>query len=330
MSSKPGVLISGDITPHMRDKLAAHFTLHQLPEEAERAAFFERIAPDCIAGAAYGPAGFPKSFIDALPGLKIISCYGVGYDAIDADTAASRGIVVTHTPNVLNDEVANTAILLWLATARRLAAYDAYVRAGRWESEGNPPLTQGTQNRTVGIVGMGRIGQAIADRLPVFGARILYHGRTKRDLPYDFYPDLVEMAAACDVLIVITPGGPATRHLISAEVMNALGPEGILVNVARGTVVDEPALISALEEGRLGAAGLDVFENEPHVPEALRAMEQVVLQPHVGSATETTRRAMGDLTCDNLLAFLEDGTVLTPVPECAAFARKREASGSGS
>lgn len=323
MSDKPGVLISGEITPHMRDKLSAAFTLHRLPEEPARADFFERIAPNCIAGAAYGPAGFPKSFIEALPGLKIISCYGVGYDAIDADTAAKRGIVVTHTPNVLNDEVANTAILLWLATARRLAAYDAYVRDGRWESEGNPPLTQGTQNQKIGIVGMGRIGQAIADRLPVFGASIAYHGRTKRDLPYTYYPDLAAMAHDCDVLIVITPGGPATRHLINSDVLNALGPTGILVNVARGTVVDEPALISALEEGRLGGAGLDVFENEPHVPEVLRRMEQVVLQPHVGSATETTRRAMGDLTCDNLLAFLEDGTVFTPVPECAGFARVR-------
>ena len=323
MSETPGVLISGDITPHMRDKLGAAFTLHDLPPEAERAVFFERIARDCIAGVAYGAAVFPKSFIDALPALEIISCYGVGYDAIDAETAAERGIVVTHTPNVLNDEVANTAILLWLATARRLAAHDAYVRAGRWESEGNTPLTQGTQNQTVGIVGMGRIGQAIADRLPVFGARIAYHGRTKRDVPYTYYPDLVEMARDCDVLIVITPGGPATRHLINADVMDALGPTGILVNVARGTVVDEPALVSALQEGRLGAAGLDVFENEPFVPEALRQMDQVVLQPHVGSATETTRRAMGDLTCDNLLAFIEDGTVLTPVPECAGFAKKR-------
>lgn len=314
MSGKPDLLLVGKATPRMSERLEAEFTVHPLPAGEGRAAFLAEMAPRI----AYccTTAGLATEVMDALPNLKIVSSFGVGYDSIDADHAAGRGIIVTHTPNVLNDEVANTAILLWFATARKLPAYDRYVREGRWEREGNTPLTTTTQGRTVGILGLGRIGLAIADRLKVFGATVVYHSRSKKDVPHTYYADLAEMAKACDVMICITPGGAETRHIVNSDVIDALGPEGILVNVARGSVVDEKALVKALQEGRLGGAGLDVFEEEPKVPEALFAMDNVTLQPHVGSATNETRRAMGDLTCDNLSAFLKGGSVVSPVPEC--------------
>ncbi|MFC4668097.1 2-hydroxyacid dehydrogenase [Seohaeicola nanhaiensis] len=317
---KPDLLLVGNVSPRMRGRLDAEFTVHPLPDEPARANFLAETGPKITACCT--TIGLTTEVMDALPNLKIVSSYGVGYDSIDAAHAADRGIIVTHTPNVLNDEVANTAILLWFATARKLVAYDRYVREGRWEREGAAPLTASPQNRTVGIVGLGRIGLAIAERLGVFGATVVYHSRSKKDAPYAFYPDLVEMARACDVLICITPGGPGTRHIINAEVIDALGPEGILVNVARGSVVDEAALIKALQEGRLGGAGLDVFEEEPKVPSAFFGMDNVTLQPHVGSATHATRQAMGDLTCDNLSQYLKDGTALTPVPECAHLVKR--------
>lgn len=308
---KPGLLQIGGVTERMRARLEAEFTVYPLDGDWQAA------ASDIVAILTNGHDGVAPDVMAALPALKVISCYGVGYDAIDAVEAARRGILVSHTPGVLNDEVANTAILLWMAVARRLVPLDAYVRAGRWVSEGNAALTRTTQGKTVGIVGLGRIGQAIADRLDVFGARVLYHARSEKDVPYAYFADLTAMAAEADCLIVITPGGVQTRHLVNAEVLDALGPEGILVNVARGSVVDEAALVTALQDGRLGGAGLDVFDAEPQVPEALFAMENVVLQPHVGSATVETRQAMGDLSCDNLSRYLADGSVLTPVPECA-------------
>lgn len=254
-----------------------------------------------------------------MPNLRVLSSFGVGYDHVDARAAAARGIVVTHTPDVLNEEVASTAVMLMLACYRNLLGDDAYVRSGRWEREGNAPLTRTADGRRVGLLGMGRIGQAIARKLAAFDADISYHARNRRDVPYTYFDDLAEMARAVEVLIVITPGGAATRHLVNAEVLGALGPEGMLINVGRGSVVDEPALVRALEEGRLGWAGLDVFENEPHVPEALKAMPNVVLLPHVGSATVETRNAMADLTVDNLLSFFREGRAIAPVPECQAL-----------
>ncbi|MBJ6371283.1 2-hydroxyacid dehydrogenase [Sedimentitalea arenosa] len=312
----PKLLQIGPLTERMKSHLEAEFEIVPLPMDDTQAAFIAEHAESFTAVVNVGHYGVPPDLMAALTNLKIISNYGVGYDTIDAAAAAKRGIVVTHTPEVLNDEVANTAILLWFAVSRRLVPYDAYVRAGRWEKEGNTPLTHSVQGRTVGIVGLGRIGQAIADRLAVFDATVVYHARSEKDVPYRYYGDLTEMAKECDVMIVITPGGPETKHLVSSDVIAALGPEGILVNVARGTVVDETALVQALKDGKLGGAGLDVFEAEPKVPEALFAMDNVVLQPHVGSATHETRQAMGDLTCENLTRWLKDGTTVTPVPEC--------------
>lgn len=315
--TKPGLLLIGGATERMHKRFAAEFTVHEAARIDDLSAWLAENAGGIIAVATNGHDGVPPEVMAALPDLKIISCYGVGYDSIDAEAAARRGIVVTHTPNVLNDEVANTAILLLLGVARDFVANDAYVRAGRWTAEGNAPLSRSIKGMTVGILGLGRIGETIAEKLQVFGCDVVYHSRSEKDVPYRYFADLTEMAEASDALICITPGGASTRRIVNAQVLNALGPRGILVNVARGSVVDEPALIAALQEGRLGGAGLDVFEAEPVVPEAFFSMKNVILQPHVGSATEETRQAMGDLTCDNLSQYLKDGSTISPVPECA-------------
>jgi lactate dehydrogenase-like 2-hydroxyacid dehydrogenase len=250
-----------------------------------------------------------------LPALEIIANYGVGYDSIDVVAAARRGIVVTNTPEVLNDEVADFAVALLLATVRRLPQADRFVRAGRW-LQGNFPLGPTLRDRTVGLVGMGRIGKRIAQRLSAFEVPIVYHSRTARpDVPYRHHPELLAMAKEVDILLAILPGGPTTKGLIDAPVLAALGPDGILINVARGSVVDEPALVEALRSGTILAAGLDVFADEPRVPQALLELDNVVLLPHVGSATHHTRGLMGRLVVDNLLAWFDGRGPLTPVPE---------------
>ncbi|MEW9920453.1 2-hydroxyacid dehydrogenase [Marimonas sp. MJW-29] len=304
----PDLLQIGTITEAMRARLAEAFTIHQLEDYPA-----ERITHIVTNGA----VGVPPEVMAAVPNLKVISGYGVGYDAVDVEEAVRRGIVVAHTPNVLNDEVATTAVMLLLACYRELLRDDAHVRSGAWEASGGAALTRTTDNQTVGILGLGRIGQAIARKLAPWNPTILYHSRSPKDVEYTYYDDLVAMAREADVLICITPGGPETHHIVNAEVLEALGPEGTLINVSRGSVVDEAALIAALQNGTLGWAGLDVFEEEPHVPQALRDLPNTVLLPHVGSATVETRAAMGNLTVDNLLQHLKDGKVLTPVPECA-------------
>jgi lactate dehydrogenase-like 2-hydroxyacid dehydrogenase len=257
-----------------------------------------------------------EALLAALPKLRIISSFGVGYDHIDVKAAAKRGIIVTHTPDVLTEEVADTAIGLLLNTVRELPQAERYVRAGKWPS-GNYPLSRATlRNRTVGIVGLGRIGIAIARRLEAFGVPIVYHTRQKRpELAYRHYPQLLDMARDADTLIVIVPGGAATKNMINADVLDALGPNGIVINVARGSVIDEPALIAALRERRILAAGLDVFAAEPQVPDELLAMDNVVLLPHVGSASEFTRAKMDQLLVDNIRAWAAGKPPLTPVPE---------------
>lgn len=304
----PDLLQIGGITDTMRVRLEAAFTIRQLDDFDP-----EKITHVITNGA----DGIEPELMAALPNLKLISGYGVGYDAVDADEAARRGIIVTHTPNVLNKEVATTAVLLMLACYREVLRDDAVVRSGAWEANGNPPLTRTADNQTVGILGLGRIGLAIADKLAPWNAKILYHARNKKDVAYSYYGDLTAMAREADVLFCITPGGPSTHHIVNADVMDALGPQGTLINVSRGSVVDEAALITALKTGTLGWAGLDVFEDEPRVPQALRDLPNTVLLPHVGSATVETRGAMGALTVDNLLKHLKDGTVISAVPECA-------------
>ncbi|MGH8848600.1 MAG: 2-hydroxyacid dehydrogenase, partial [Polaromonas sp.] len=263
-----------------------------------------------------GESKVPRSLMDQLPALEIVSIMGVGYDGVDVPAALERRISVTHTPGVLNDEVADLAIGLMLSVARRIPQADQYVRAGRWVKEGAMPLTRKVSGARLGIVGLGRIGQAIAKRAEAFGMPIAYTARSaKPELPYDFYPTAKALAAQVDFLVVITPGGAGTRHLINADVLKALGPEGYLINVARGSVVDETALLEALQQGVIAGAGLDVFEKEPYVPEALWAMDNVVLTPHIASGTRQTRQAMADLAAGNLQAHFAGQPLLSPVPE---------------
>jgi lactate dehydrogenase-like 2-hydroxyacid dehydrogenase len=251
-----------------------------------------------------------------LPSLQIVSSFGVGYDHIDANAAANRGIVVTHTPDVLTEEVADTAIGLLLCAVREFPQAERYLRAGKWP-QGNFPLSRATlRNRTVGLVGMGRIGLAIARRLDAFGVPVVYHTRRARpELAYRHYPRLIDMVRDVDTLIAIVPGGAETRNMIDAKVLDALGPAGIIVNVARGSVVDEQALIAALKAHTIMAAGLDVFVNEPNVPAELLSMENVVLWPHLGSASVFTREKMDQLLVDNIRAWAAGKPPLTPVPE---------------
>ena len=304
----PDLLQIGSITDIMREQLETAFTIHQT----------KRYDADKITHVVTnGHDGVKPELMASLTNLQVISGYGVGYDAVDANEAARRGIIVTHTPNVLNQEVATTALLLMLSCYREVLRDDAYVRSGNWAAKGGSPLTRSAENQTVGILGLGRIGQAIADKLAPWNAKIIYHTRTKKDVPYPYYDNLTAMAHDCDVLICITPGGPSTNKIVNAEVMEALGPTGTLINVSRGSVVDEAAMIDALQSGKLGWAGLDVFEGEPHVPQDLRDLPNTVLLPHVGTATVETRAAMGALTVDNLLQHLKDGTVISAVPECA-------------
>ncbi len=317
MAGKAELLLIGRATARMMDAMAADFTVHALLDQEDQQGWLAENGARIVAIATDGHWGASPEVLQHLPKLKIISCYGVGYDNIDAAACAARGIVVTHTPDVLNAEVANTAILLWLATSRRLIRDDAHVRSGNWE-KGPAPLTQSVENRKVGILGLGRIGQEIARRIEIFSPTISYHSRNEKPgVSYRYYADLTEMARDIDTLICITPGGAATRHLVDRGVIDALGPEGTIINVGRGTVVDEAEMVQALIDGRLGAAGLDVFEHEPKVPKALKGMDNVTLLPHVGSATVQTRQAMGDLVTGNLAQFMRDGTVISPVPECA-------------
>ena len=316
MADKPNLLVLGQVTDRMLERFTAGYTVHQQADQSDPDAWLTDHGASITAVSTDGHAGLRSAPIDRLPNLKVVASFGVGYDAIPVAEAVARGVLVSHTPDVLNNEVADTAMLLWLAAAKRLVPADSWARSGAWEREGAFPLTHSVRNRTVGIVGLGRIGQTIAELSTAFGAQILYHARSAKDVPYEYCPDLIDMARRSEVLIVITPGGPETRHLVNAPVLDALGPEGLLINVSRGTVVDETALVEALQSGRLGGAGLDVFEDEPRIPDALKAMENVVLAPHIGSATEETRAAMGALVCDNLEQFLKDGTLVTPIPEC--------------
>ncbi|SFR42357.1 2-hydroxyacid dehydrogenase [Litoreibacter janthinus] len=315
--SNPSLLMIGGATDEMLSRLTPEFTIHKLSEISDLNAWAAEHGASVEAVMTNGHDGVSPEIMAALPNLKVVSGYGVGYDAVDTDACVARGIKVSHTPNVLNGEVANTTLLLLLAGLRNFRHDEAWARSGDWESKGSAPLSTSPDGKTIGILGLGRIGQEIADRLAIFNPTIVYHTRSKKDVPYTYYGDLVDMAKACDVLVCITPGGPSTNKIVNKEVLEALGPKGMLINVSRGSVVDEDALIVALESGKLGLAGLDVFEREPHIPDALKASDRTVLLPHVGSGTHETRAAMGALTVDNLLQWKTDGSVKTPVPECA-------------
>ena len=310
------VLMPAPMMPMIAEALAKGCRLHKLWESPDPAAEIARIAPQIRGIAAgFGHQLVNPEFMRKFPRLEIVSSFGVGYDHVDAAWAGKNGIVVTNTPDVLNEEVADTAMGLLLATVRQLPQADRYLRAGKW-LEKPFPLTHTLRGRKLGIVGLGRIGKSIALRAETFGLQVAYHGRNAQPgVPYLYYPTLVGLATACDILLIIAPGGAATRNMIDAGVLAALGANGILINVARGSVVDEPALIEALRKGTILSAGLDVFAGEPRVPQALIDMEHVVLLPHVGSATHHTRQAMAQLVVDNLLAWGQGKPPLTPVAE---------------
>jgi lactate dehydrogenase-like 2-hydroxyacid dehydrogenase len=314
---KPDLLLVGPSKPLLTKGLEPAFTVHRLIEAADREALLKRIADRVRALAVtYTNQRIDAAFMQRFPRLELISSFGVGYDHVDARWAGGHGIIVTNTPDVLNEEVADTALGLLLCTVREFPQADRFLRAGKWE-QGPYPLSAATlRDRTMGIVGMGRIGQAIARRLEAFKVPIVYHSRRPQaGVPYRHYPVLVDMARDVNVLIAIVPGGAETRNLINAEILEALGPTGIVINMARGSVVDEPALIAALRDKKIFAAGLDVFVDEPKVPRELIDMENVVLFPHLGSATVYTRAAMDQLVVDNLLSWISGKGPLTPVPE---------------
>jgi lactate dehydrogenase-like 2-hydroxyacid dehydrogenase len=290
--------------------------LHRLWEAPDREQAIAQLAPKIKAIAATSHHAIVDSaLMRRLPNLEIVTSFGVGYDHIDAKWAGEHGIVVTHTPGVLDDEVADIAMALTLASVRKLPQAERYLRQGKW-LQAPYPLTASLRGRTMGILGFGRIGKAIAHRAAAFGLEVVYHGRSAQPgAPYLYYPTLMGMAKACDILMVVAPGGAATRHIVNREILEAVGPDGFVVNVSRGSLVDTQALIAALKDGRLLGAGLDVFEDEPNVPAELIALDNAVLLPHVGSASHHTRGAMAKLVVDNLNAWLDGRGPLTPVPE---------------
>lgn len=320
-TSRPLILVAGKLIPHVVTRLADEFEIQQIarPDPA-------LLAPeqrDRVQGVAASFLGASAAFIDALPNLEIIASFGVGYDAVDANHAADCSVVVTNTPDVLTDEVADTAIALLLNTVRGFGRAENWLRAGHWP-KGPYPLSQGTlRGRRVGIFGMGRIGQAIARRLEGFGVAIAYHNRRQVEgVSYTYHASLIALAQNCDTLINVAPATPETARAVNAEVLQALGPTGVFINIGRGATVDEPALIQALQDKTIFAAGLDVFADEPNVPQALIDADNATLLPHVASASQHTREAMADLLVDNLESWFRTGQAITPVAETAAISRK--------
>ncbi|MGE0219593.1 2-hydroxyacid dehydrogenase [Mycolicibacterium sp.] len=310
------VLQVGPLMPSLMRTLADDYAAPVLPDPGPaREAFLAERGPQIKAIVTSGRSGVDAALMEALPNLGAVINFGVGYDTTDVDAAARLGVAVSNTPDVLTDCVADTAVGLLIDTLRQFTASDRYVRAGRWPVDGMYPLTRQVSNTRVGIIGLGRIGGAIAKRLNAFGCTISYHNRHEvPDSPYTYVVSPVELAREVDVLVIAAAGGDGTRGLVSREVLDALGPEGYLINVARGSVIDQDALVDALVNRRLAGAGLDVFVGEPAVPEELFGLDTVVLLPHVGSGTVQTRAAMEDLTLRNLDAFLRTGELVTPVP----------------
>lgn len=312
------VLIPVPLHQHAVDRISGSFnTLVRDGADASLLTPEERAKVRALAVSTVATDAISADYIDAFPNLEIISSFGVGYNHVDAVHAGKKGIAVTNTPDVLTEEVADTAIGLLINTVRELPKAEAWLRAGKWKSVGDYPLTRGTlRGRKVGIFGLGRIGRAIAHRVEALGLTVSYYNRRPVDgVKYTYYPSLVELAGAVDTLISIAPGGASTEKAVDAEVLAALGSDGVFVNIGRGSTVDQEALARALADGTILAAGLDVFADEPNVPEDLLAVPNATLLPHVGSATIHTRQAMADLVVDNLLSWFNDGRALTPTPE---------------
>jgi lactate dehydrogenase-like 2-hydroxyacid dehydrogenase len=316
MPDKREVVLVGPLKPVVVKGLDAICIVHKAAETTDPEAFFKAHAEVRAIACSDTAYRIPGALMAHFPKLEIVSSFGVGYDHMDVKYASTHNVVLTNTPNVLTEEVADTALGLLLATVRELPRAERFVRAGKWLERGYPLSKATLRNRTVGMLGMGAIGQAIARRLEAFGVPVVYHTRKpRRDVNYLHCPSLIEMARTVDILIIIVPGGSGTANMVNAEVLDALGPDGILINIARGSVVDEPALITALQEKRIMAAGLDVFAKEPHVPAELIAMDNVVLLPHLGSASVYTREKMDQLIVDNIAAWAAGKPPLTPVAE---------------
>jgi lactate dehydrogenase-like 2-hydroxyacid dehydrogenase len=293
--------------------LESEFAVHKLFEAPDRESFLNNLKDRVRGIASFGHATIDGKLMDALPKLEIIANFGVGVDQINLDDAKKRNIIVTNTPDVLNECVADTAIALTLNTLRRLPQCEGYLRAGQWVAKGPYPLTTSLGGKVMGILGLGRIGEAVAKRAMACGMTIRYHNRNRKDVPYPYDADPVALAKHADVLMIVTPGGPETKNLVNAAVLDALGPQGFLVNIARGSVVDEPVLLRYLQEKKIAGAGLDVFADEPRVPPEFFKLENAVLFPHVASATAETRKAMGDLQIENLRRHFGGKQVLTRV-----------------
>ena len=318
--SKPDVLAVAKLHPFYQRALESVYTVHDRTHITDPAAF-AALAPRIVGVAGTGEASVPRSLLAQVRNAKVVSVFGVGYDGVDVAAAIEHGIPVTHTPDVLTDDVADLAMGLVLSVGRTIPQADKFVRAGQWPS-GPMTLARKVSGARLGIVGLGRIGKAIAQRARGFGMTIAYTARSeKADSGFQFFATAAALAAHVDFLVVITPGGQGTQHLINTEVLQALGSRGFLINVARGSVVDEQALIEALQNGTIAGAGLDVFANEPKVPEALWSLHNVVLTPHMASATTETRQAMADLAFANMQAGTSGQPLRTPVPECAALAK---------
>jgi hydroxypyruvate reductase len=310
---KPEIIITAKGHAGTMATLQSEFNAHLLSEAADRAGFLKQHSQTARGLATFGPMPVDGKLMDALPKLEIISNFGVGVDAINLDDAKKRKIIVTNTPDVLNDCVADTALALLLNTLRKFPQSERYLRAGNWAARGAYPLTASMGGKTLGILGLGRIGEAIAKRASACGMKIRYHNRNKKDVPYPYDPDPVTLAKNSDVLMVVTPGGPETAKLVNEKVLQALGPESYLVNIARGSVVDESVLLHYLQEKKIAGAGLDVFADEPRVPPEFFALDNAVIFPHVASATVETRKAMGDLQIENLRRHFAGKPVLTRV-----------------
>ncbi|MEM0944310.1 MAG: 2-hydroxyacid dehydrogenase [Pseudomonadota bacterium] len=311
---KPDVLMIGPMLATAMAALEEAYTIHRYWEAEDRSALLAEVGPRIRAIATDGHFGCPPEVMAACPGIEIIASFGVGYDNIDIPSAQARGIRVTTTPDVLNDAMAEITVGLMIALAHRLPQADAWMRQGQWVPGKSFGLTAELTGKTAGILGLGRIGKEIAARLQAMKMRVVYHGRTRQaHQPYPYFADLEAMAREVDWLVVIAPGSAETNGIVSRAVLGALGPEGMLVNVARGTLIDEAAMVEMLADGSLGGAALDVFEREPHVPPALLDLQNVVLSPHQGSATHKTRAAMGDLVVANLAAHFAGAPLITPL-----------------
>jgi lactate dehydrogenase-like 2-hydroxyacid dehydrogenase len=315
-SDKIDVLAYGQSKKLVTDGLSQMFTVHSAESRGDLDRISSAVAGRIKGVAVNGLVNADKAMMTMFPKLEIVSSFGVGYDHVDWTYAREHNIIVTNTPDVLTEEVADVALGLLISTLREFVRADRYLRSGQWARD-NYPLTVGSlRGRTVGMVGMGRIGKAIARRLDASLVPVVYHSRNPAEgVSYKHYPKLVDMAKAVDTLIVITPGGAGTAKIVNAEVIDALGPNGVIINVARGSVIDEPALIAALKAGKILGAGLDVFANEPNVPDELRALQNTVLLPHVGSASIATRNAMDQLVVDNLKEWFSGKRPLTPIAE---------------